>query len=291
MSASSPASPRPHLVPGGLADLIVLQDRSTAARAAFELAAALASAHGATVSGAMFALKAEIPSGLYMESVPDVWFASERAAAEETARLEALLAPRFSAIPEGGLRKLGCLASDAGIRLAEEARTADLAVIGWPAAGADSFLRRVFETCLFQSGRPVLLVPEATPPALPEAALVGWNGTKEAARAVHDALPFFRRIRQVTVLSVDQPRVAAEEAWTASGIVRHLARHGIVAEAREAASGGRAVSEVIAEEAKAVGASLAVLGGYGHARLAEWVFGGVTRDTLAGLALPTLFSH
>jgi nucleotide-binding universal stress UspA family protein len=290
--SASVVVPRPAFQPGGIADLLVYQDADAASATAFDYSVALSEAHGATVTALMFEVAPSIPSGIYMESAPDIWMAAQRVAEAEAARVEAVVRGRVGNLAETDFRRLRQAEPDAGDAIAGEGRVADLIVIGWPAAKVDPMRRRLFEMALLKSGRPVLLVPETAAAAVPpKTALIGWSGTREAARAVHDALPLLRGMSGVHVVSVDEPRTLPVDNYPGSDLARHLARHGIAAEARLAASGGRSVSDVLADEANAVGADLMVLGGYGHMRITEWIFGGVTRNTLGEMKLPTLFSH
>jgi nucleotide-binding universal stress UspA family protein len=284
--------PRPAFRPGGLADLIVYQDADPASATAMGWATRVAEAHGASIVAMMFELMPAIPSGLYMESAPDVWMAAQQVAEREAGRVETIVRARLAGLAEAEVRRLREAEPDVGDAVARDSRVTDLIVIGWPAAKADAPRRRLFETVLFKAGRPVLLVPEDSRSAAPpKVAVVGWSGTREGARAVHDALPLLRGMEKVLVVSVDEPRGTPVESYPGSDLARHLARHGISAEARLSAPGGRSVPEVLAEEALSVGADLMVLGGYGHLRISEWMFGGVTRGTVDRLNLPTLFSH
>ncbi len=99
----------------------------------------------------------------------------------------------------------------------------------------------------------------------------------EAARAVQDALPLLQRADLVTILAVAEGRRVGSEEDAGADIARHLARHDVRAEVIHVPASGRAAQAVIADEARFLGADLVVMGGYGHSRFSEWIFGGVTR--------------
>lgn len=146
---------------------------------------------------------------------------------------------------------------------------------------------------LLESGRPVLVVPPRTrAPQPPRRILLAWRPTAEAARAVHDALPFLVRAERVDVLVVDPPGVERDDGQQpGADIATHLVRHGVTANVVVRESQGRAVSSILLEHARGMPAQMIVAGGYGHSRLREWVTGGVTRELLGSSPVPLLLSH
>ena len=112
--------------------------------------------------------------------------------------------------------------------------------------------------------------------------LVAWNGSREAARAVHDALPFLLAAERTTVLIVD-PQAQSSNVGEPPGadLAAHLARHGVRVEIKTVPGGGLAAGDAILAQAADEGADLLVMGGYGHSRLWEMVLGGATRHLLA----------
>jgi nucleotide-binding universal stress UspA family protein len=140
-------------------------------------------------------------------------------------------------------------------------------------------------------GRPVLVVPRyGTFAALGDQVLIGWNASREAARAVNDALPLLRRAQKVTVLSVD-PADHPDRRIPGADIALHLARHGVNAVAAQTRSADISVGDVLLSHAADVGADLIVCGAYGHSRLREMVLGGATRHLLKHMTVPVLMSH
>ncbi|MDW8398663.1 MAG: universal stress protein [Acetobacteraceae bacterium] len=171
------------------------------------------------------------------------------------------------------------------------ARYADLVVLGQadPEA-AEGGAAMPLDDVIFFSGRPVLVVPYAgTFGDVGRRVLVGWKAGREASRAVHDALPLLAAAEKVTVLSVNPGGPA--DHLPGAAICRHLARHGITAEASRLDSAEVADGDVLLNAAADLGADLLVAGAYGHSRLRELVLGGVTRTLLQRMTLPVLFSH
>jgi nucleotide-binding universal stress UspA family protein len=139
-------------------------------------------------------------------------------------------------------------------------------------------------------GRPVLIVPYAGHiERIGETAIVAWNGSREAARAVQDALPLLSAAASVTVFLVN-PEEAADIA-DAHNLVIHLARHGLNAKKLVVREDILAVSDTVLAQVAALDADLLVMGAYGHSRLREMILGGVTRDVLRNMNVPVLMSH
>ncbi|HYZ84350.1 MAG TPA: universal stress protein [Bryobacteraceae bacterium] len=121
--------------------------------------------------------------------------------------------------------------------------------------------------------------------------LVGWNASREAIRAVADALPFLVRAEAIEVLAVDAKRYRDHGQEPGANIARHLARHGAKVNVRRVSSGGEDIGRELLSRAVSFGADLLVIGAYGHSRLNEWIFGGVTQTILRETGLPVLMSR
>jgi len=273
-------------------DILVHLDATAPARARLDFAAALAAHHGARLTGLMVQEIAlpplATPDGGGAALVP-LLEAMRRDAAAEVAALR----PIFdAALQHAGIA--GEWHAPEGIaaeQVAHRGRQADLLVLGQDQPdGATPTATVVIESALFGAGRPVLLVPHAGRFPVPSRhALIGWNASREAARAVHDALPLLAAIGRATVLAVDAR--ASDEETPGQAIAAHLARHGIRAEVESAASGDVDAGALLLNRAAELSADLLVIGGYGHSRLREWVLGGVTRTILREMTLPVLMSH
>jgi nucleotide-binding universal stress UspA family protein len=187
------------------------------------------------------------------------------------------------------LRSVEVIGAAAEAIVAHNAMHGDLSILE---SGATPLQEAAFEAALFKSGRPVLLMPRGWKGgALGKRILVAWNGKREAARALGDAAPFLDEAEAVHVVTVDaQP---AYEGAAAPGveIAAHLARHGLKVELRQVDGLGRSAEAALVDEARAIGADLIVMGGFGHSRLRQFVFGGVTRALSRNTPLPLLMSH
>lgn len=155
---------------------------------------------------------------------------------------------------------------------------------GLPEGGAaDQFL--------MSTGIPFLLVPPGWRAEAPRNVVLGWNASRAARRAVSDALPLLRRADLVTVLVVDAERREGHGEDPGADLATFLGRHGVTAEVLRQSSGGARVAQVIADTARRQHADLLVLGAYGRGRMAEVVFGGVTRSMLQSCPVPLLIAH
>jgi nucleotide-binding universal stress UspA family protein len=174
------------------------------------------------------------------------------------------------------------------------ARAADLVVASqtdpeW--TGSDRL--DIADRLAIESGRPVLIVPNAgMHERVGESVLVAWNGRREAARAVFDALPILQRAKSVKVVWVN-PQSERETAQDvpAADVCAALARHAVKCEATEQVRPREGVGETLLAAAKDCGADLLVMGCYGHTRFREFVFGGASRHVLAHMSIPVLMSH
>ena len=178
--------------------------------------------------------------------------------------------------------------------IAMHARHADLVVL----TQSDSSKERAAgnampEEVILQSGRPVLVVPYVgISHDFGHHILVGWDGSREAARAMNDALPILATADKVTVMSVN-PKTGTGGTGELAGadIALHLARHDIKVEVMQETSHDLSPDQVILSRAAELDIDMLVLGAYGTPRLRERLFGGVTRSLLHEMTVPTLFSH
>lgn len=207
-----------------------------------------------------------------------------KAACEESCRKAGISSEWRAAISAGGDRAGAAIST---------ASTTDLIIAGQTDPDANAGTDYDLERLLFETGRPVLMVPSAGSydPA-PKNVLVAWNGSREAARSVFDALPFLKAAKKVEVLMVD-PQASDDTDAGAIGydIAAALTRHGIEVNVQSVPSGGIPAGEVIENRISETGAELLVMGAYGRSRLRELIFGGVTRTLLASMTAPVLMSH
>jgi nucleotide-binding universal stress UspA family protein len=173
----------------------------------------------------------------------------------------------------------------------EQGRTADLIVASQTDADwSFSEWLDVADTVAVESGRPVLIIPNGGASAQPGSrVLVAWNGQREAARAVFDALPLLKQADATRVVSISEGD--DDGGQPATDICHSLARHGVKADKTERISAAVGAGAALMAEADAFAADLVVMGCYGHSRLREFVFGGATRHVLQKMSVPVLMSH
>ena len=170
-------------------------------------------------------------------------------------------------------------------------RAADLIVAG----GAPHNMNDAYRDCTpaelaITSGRPVLVAPPTAPPLAAKHIVLAWKDTREARRAMADAMPFFEKAEHVTVLAVC-PQIDAEQVkLQVEDVAAALRRRGIKAEAKVVEHAHPDGFQIL-RQASLAGADLIVSGAYGHSRLGEWVFGGVTADLLSQEEVYLLLSH
>ena len=174
-----------------------------------------------------------------------------------------------------------------GELLLREARAADLLVVGRRHSENDADPGVI----VLRAGRPVLLVPD-TVAALPlRHAVVAWKDTRESRRAVRDALPFLQQAKEVVLVEVGEDESQWQAKKNLADVAAYLVRHRVIVAAevwrRPRGPVAAELLHVVAEEK----ADLIVAGGYGHSRLGEWIFGGVTRELLTTSPVCCMLSH
>jgi len=173
------------------------------------------------------------------------------------------------------------------------AKAADLVIAGQhlPEAPAGAEFRP--EEIVVACGRPLLVLPYAgTFWSVGKRVVVAWDGTREATRAVHDALPLIAAAEAVTVVSVAGRESDFERLHPSlARIVRHLERHGLAARAEEDVQAGITVANALLSRAADLNADLIVAGAYHHSQFREAVLGGVSRELLDHMTVPVLMSH
>ena len=218
---------------------------------------------------------------------------------EYQAKLAAEAAREAKQVFERGVSAAGLTKSewresriDAAEAVPVHARYADVVVIGQPNRADASGVEPDFaERLLLSAGRPILLVPYAGDfTDIGKRALVAWNASREAARAVTDSIPLLREAQGVHVVAFN-PDAAAHGEVPGADIGLYLARHGIKVNVSQQTAEDVDVGNQLLSRAADLDADLIVMGGYGHSRLKELVLGGVTRTILESMTVPVLMSH
>lgn len=173
--------------------------------------------------------------------------------------------------------------------VAREARAADLVVVG--SRRRRDPLQLDPGVVLLRAGRPVLVVPDAVPPLELRRVVVAWKDGRECRRAVRDAIPFLQQAKEVLLLGVGEDAAATTAETSLADVTRYLVRHRVIVagEAHRVARGP--VTAELLSFVRDEQADLVIAGGYGHSRLGEWIFGGVTHDLLADNPVCCMLSH
>lgn len=176
--------------------------------------------------------------------------------------------------------------------VAKHARAADLIILGRdslrppPRHAADP------GDVLMAAGRPVLVAPpNASQKHMLAHVLVAWKDSRESRRAVVDSLPLLSRAEKITVLGIAEGGDETSNRRSVEDVANFIHLHGANASALAVASNGQPAADQLLAYAEANDVGLIVLGGYGHARAREWIFGGVTRSLLRTSPICCLFSH
>jgi nucleotide-binding universal stress UspA family protein len=171
------------------------------------------------------------------------------------------------------------------------ARRFDLSIVAQPEPGSAGPEQPMLEAALFDTGRPVLVVPYIQRSGLRlERVMLCWDGSRSAARAAADAMPFLVHAGATEIVVVETETLKSDELPGAD-IAQHLARHGVRAELTQIVAVETDVTNALLSHASDSSADLLVMGGYGHSRLREFILGGVTRGILSAMTIPTLMSH
>jgi nucleotide-binding universal stress UspA family protein len=273
-------------------DIALALEVSSSRDAARDYAISVATAFNAHVAAIGFAYEPMLPpidsgSAVPFEMIDAMRDENKQATTAAIARFEE--AARLSAVSAES-RLIEASMSGATKVFGSIARSFDLSVVGQadPNSLRDDLM---VEGALFDSGRPVLVVPYIQRTGLKlDRVMACWDGSRNAARAFNDAMPLLMRAKVVDVVTIDWKEDKTGEIKGVD-IAQHLARHGLKVELRRINAGNVDVPNVILSDAADRDADFIVMGGYGHSRLREFVLGGATRGILSSMTVPTLMSH
>jgi nucleotide-binding universal stress UspA family protein len=258
------------------------------------MAARLAEQHQSHVIGVAATGIFKLP----MVDALDGSFTTELAAHEQRKLRDG--AERLSQVFDNLMKDLGAASFEARVEESEppaavlrHARHSDLLILASPTR-RDPDANAPFDMAqdvFLRSGRPVLLVPEyGTLPEDDHHVLVAWSGTRESTRAVTDALPLLQRAHEVALVCLEGDTESSIHRLDLNDLRAWLSRQGVTAKVGQPALQGQ-VGEALLSCVRRTGCDLLVMGGYGHSRLTEAIFGGVTRTVLEKMPVPVLISH
>jgi nucleotide-binding universal stress UspA family protein len=168
-------------------------------------------------------------------------------------------------------------------------RVFDLIIVEQPEKLA-SIAEATLEDALFESGRPILMVPKRMPQTIGEVIAIAWNGSTETALTVAVGMPFIRQARQVVVIAADAQNMP-EPGPEGDELARSLENYGVAVSLRAAVGRQKAQGESFMREAAAAGADLLLKGAYTHSRIRQMIFGGATRHIIMEANLPVLMAR
>jgi nucleotide-binding universal stress UspA family protein len=274
-------------------DVIVNLEHQVARDPARDFAISIAEVCDTHLAGVAFAYTPEFPGYVMMEIPPDI--VAQMIAESEKSAMAAIA--RFDAAAKRSLisaehRLLRTRGTEAPTILATLARRFDLSVFMQSEPGSvdnDDLI----ETALFQSGRPLIVVPYIQKDGLKLDRIVCcWDGSRAAARSFNDALPLLTRANTVDLLIVLNEKTNSDNREIRGvEMAKHLARHDVKVQLERVPAPDIDVTSAILSYVADNSGTLIVMGGYGHSRLREIILGGVTREMLKSMTVPVFMSH
>jgi nucleotide-binding universal stress UspA family protein len=274
-------------------DIIVNLEHQVARDPARDFAISIAEVCDTHLAGVAFTYTPRFPGYVMMEIPPDI--VAQMIAESEKSAMAAI--ERFDAAAKRSLisaehRLLRTLGAEAPTILATLARRFDLSVFMQSEPGrVDN--DDMIETALFQSGRPLIVVPYIQKDGLKlDRVVCCWDGSRAAARAFNDALPLLTRADTVDLLIVLNEKTSSENMEIRGvEMAKHLARHDVKVQLERIPAPDIDVTSAILSYVADNSGTLIVMGGYGHSRLREIILGGVTREMLKSMTVPVFMSH
>jgi nucleotide-binding universal stress UspA family protein len=275
-------------------DIVVNLEHQIARDPARDFAITVAETFDTHVAGVAFVYIPEFPGYVMLDKIPHDMMAQMVAESEKAARAAI---ERFDAAARRSLvsaehclpKALGVIAPEILSRLA---RRFDLSVLMQSEPGRVNN-DDMIETSLFQSGRPVIVVPYTQKDGLKlDRVVCCWDGSRAAARTFNDALPLLVKATKVELLIVlNEKTTGAQREIRGVEMAKHLARHDVNVQIETVPAADIDVTNAILSYVADNSGSLIVMGGYGHAKLREVILGGVTRDMLKSMTVPLFMSH
>lgn len=259
-----------------------------------ELAAAICEEIEAHLAVLVVAVAAPPPIGGYAAVMSEAWLQERQAEMDRLRQREedvtALLAASTVSSDVSSEYSEEAWADDV---IGRRARYADVVLLGPELLSCGVLKSRAVEGALFSSGKPLLLVPEGSAPGLrPKRIMVAWDSRIEASNAVSHGMDLLRAADAVHVVLVDPVEgEGAQGAEPGADVAVYLARHGVRVTVDRLPSQGRTVADTLRQHAMDMSADMMVMGAYGHSRLRQRIFGGVTRSIVDAPPLPVLMAR
>jgi nucleotide-binding universal stress UspA family protein len=257
-----------------------------------ENAVSFASSLGCHMAALACEVHIQVPSSFLSSALANVAGMAAREANKSRKGAKALLAAFDSIADKAGLsheRILEkCLTHEVPDMFVEYGRLRDLMIVPVPEASDPWYA----EAVIFGTGKPTLVLPEG-PRAKPfklNTAVVAWDFSRAAARAIADAIPVLEKVKEVRIVTVANEKVL-DTKHSGEDLAKNLSRHGIDVILENVDAGGRSIGEVLETHAASCSAGLLVMGAYGHSRWREFILGGATQSMLSKPPVPILFSH
>jgi len=274
-------------------DIIVNLEHQIARDPGRDFAITIAETFDTHVAGVAFAYVPDFPGYVMLEIPPDI--VAQMVAESEKAALAAI--ERFDAAARRSLvsvehRLLKMIGADAPVVLSTLARRFDLSVFMQSEPDGVSN-DDMIETSLFQSGRPLIVVPYIEKDGLKlDHVVCCWDGSRAATRAINDALPLLVKATTVDLLIVlNEKTNGYRNEIRGAEMAKHLARHDVKVQIETVPAADIDVTNAILSYVADNSGTLIVMGGYGHAKLREIILGGVTRNMLKSMTVPVFMSH
>lgn len=254
-----------------------------------------AAAAGARIAAIACEIRFQVPRNLLANALLDVPAMAAAEAKKSSNNAETLLFAFQDAAEKQGVfqeRILEhCLTTKVPDLLVEYARLRDLTIVPVPEGPyVDQWYA---ESIIFGSGRPTLILPQTPKRAdafTLDTAVVAWDFSRAAARAVADALPILQKAKRVCVVTVTNEKII-DTSRSGAGLAKHLARHGVDVVLDTVDATGRSIDAALSSYIASRNADILVMGAFGHTRIRDFILGGATKSMLAHPPLPVFLSH
>jgi len=274
-------------------NLLVQLDSRDSCEGRVAAAIGLAQAHSAHLTGLYVAADLAMPNNFRADIPPEYL---HMLGEQQAAAMDSVKQSFERMVHKAGLN-VDCRTAHAsagqiaGI-IARHARYTDLVLLGQPEADAHGGHETSdAEDVVMTSGRPALIVPYiGSRNTVGRRPMVAWDGGREAARALNDAMPILEKAEAVSVIAVN-PEKGNHGQEPGADIALHLARHGMKVEVQHYKVHDMSVADAILSRMADQDIDLLVMGAYGHSRVREWILGGTTRQIFAQMTVPVLMSH